>query len=605
MASPHHLAPGAVFARDYRVLGLLAEGGMGAVYATEQLSTGRRRALKIMLSELASDVRARARFEQEARLASQIPSEHVVEVVGAGIDETSGTPWLAMELLEGSDLFRWVRERGPLPPDMVWQCFQQLGHALGAAHQRGIVHRDIKPENLFLASSQRVGMPFTLKVLDFGIAKLTQETRAATARTAAMGSPLWMAPEQTEASTLSPATDVWAMGLVAFFLLTGRMYWRAASQDEVGVAAVLAELLVAPLDPPSVRAAQLGVREPLPAGFDAWFARCVARAPSERFPTAAHALAALGPGMSSRVGSSAAVPLAATQESLAGAVAPRVVATVALGVYPTPSGPYGPPAEPSGARPGHGSAPGVVASPSTPQPLSFDPPPHERRGRGATRFVLVAGGLFLALTCAAGTAFGLLHAWQSYDGRTTPPPARVADAGAVGAAAPDAPAAPPDAPDLAPRLASVDGGAPIVAPLAAPPERPTEPRPAALDPAPPEAGGATEAAFAWGDGEAHVFRGTGRFSDGLVADFQLTLNRNGTTLDGFFHWTVTEVPAGSTAYVGQTTDEGLTGSWSPPRCELRTVGTSSSVGVHLSVRENGRVSGRDDSGTRYTGRLAR
>jgi hypothetical protein len=102
-----------------------------------------------------------------------------------------------------------------------------------------------------------------------------------------------------------------------------------------------------------------------------------------------------------------------------------------------------------------------------------------------------------------------------------------------------------------------------------------------------------------------VFRGTGRFSDGLVADFQLTLNRNGTTLDGFFHWTVTEVPAGSAAYVGQTMDEGLTGSWSPPRCELRTVGTSSSVGVHLTVRENGRLSGRDDSGTRYSGRLLR
>ena len=600
MVLPHHLAPGTVFARDYRVLGLLAEGGMGAVYATEQLSTGRRRALKVMLGELASDVRARARFEQEARVASQIPSEHVVEVVGAGIDEASGTPWLAMELLEGSDLFRWVKERGPLPPDMVWQCFQQLGHALGAAHQRGIVHRDIKPENLFLAASQRVGLPFTLKVLDFGIAKLTQETRAATARTAAMGSPLWMAPEQTEQSALTPAADVWAMGLVAFFLLTGRIYWRAASNDQVGVAAILAELLVAPLDPPTVRAAQLGVREPLPPGFDGWFARCVARTPSERFPTASHALAALGPGMAHRFGPGSAVALAATQESLAGAVAPRVAATVALGAYPTPSGP---PTDPNAPRAGHGSAPGVVASPSSPQPPSVSPPPEEPpRGTGlATRLVLVAGGLLLALTCAAGTAFGILHAWQSYDGRTTPPPALVADAGAPA----DPPDAPPAAPDAAMPLAVVDAGHPITAPPATLLETPPEPPPAALDPAPAEAGEPADRAFEWGDGEAHVFRGTGRFSDGLVADFQLTLNRNGTTLDGFFHWTVTEVPAGSAAYVGQTMDEGLTGSWSPPRCELRTVGTSSSVGVHLTVRENGRLSGRDDSGTRYSGRLLR
>src|SRR5262245_55323193 len=146
------LAPGSVFARDFRVLHPLAEGGMGAVYVVEQLSTGKRRALKVMLPQLAPDQRARERFAQEARIGGQIESGHVGEVVSAGIDELSGMPWLAMELLDGRDLASTVRERGPLAPSEAYDVFQQIADGLGAAHGKGIVHRDLKPENLFIAT---------------------------------------------------------------------------------------------------------------------------------------------------------------------------------------------------------------------------------------------------------------------------------------------------------------------------------------------------------------------------------------------------------------------------------------------------------------------
>src|SRR5690606_34543681 len=121
--------------------------------------------------------RARERFEREARVGSVIESDHVVEVIAAGIEPVSGTPWLCMELLKGETVAE-RRERGALGSAEAIEVLKQLGHALSAAHRAGIVHRDLKPENLFLAVSRREGVPFTLKVLDFGVAALVKEQQA-------------------------------------------------------------------------------------------------------------------------------------------------------------------------------------------------------------------------------------------------------------------------------------------------------------------------------------------------------------------------------------------------------------------------------------------
>jgi len=289
------LQPGQVLARDYRVVRPLAQGGMGKVYLVEQLSTGKQRALKVMHPEFASDEASRARFAQEARAGARIKSEHVVEVVAAGVDDQTHLPWIAMELLDGEELGRRVRRAGHLPPGEVLELFRQLVHGLGEAHRLGLVHRDLKPENLFVAVARRDSTPFTLKILDFGIARLAQESQAMTAGTRPVGTPRWMAPEQSEErARITPATDVWALGLLAFHLLTGRYYWRAANSDS-SLTTLMRELVLEPLEPASVRAAALGAGPAIPPGFDAWFSRCVVREQESRFPDADAALRALVP----------------------------------------------------------------------------------------------------------------------------------------------------------------------------------------------------------------------------------------------------------------------------------------------------------------------
>jgi serine/threonine protein kinase len=257
---------------------------MASVYVVHQISTGRRRALKVMHPELAGDFHARRRFQQEARIGSLIDSAHVVEVHAAGIDATSHLSWLVMELLEGETLEERVQQ-GPLGAGELRFTYQQLCHALAAAHRAGVVHRDLKPENVFVSRLDRTSAPIEVKVLDFGIAKLGHSPLASAP--GMTGTPLWMAPEQAMRETVGPAADIWALGLMAFYLLTGRYFWRSATQPDGSVTSVLREILVDAIPTASARAAMLGVAARLPAGFDAWFARCVARVPADRFASVA------------------------------------------------------------------------------------------------------------------------------------------------------------------------------------------------------------------------------------------------------------------------------------------------------------------------------
>jgi serine/threonine protein kinase len=286
-----HLEPGTVFAGDFLVLDLLSQGGMGAVYDVEQLSTGARRALKIMLPALVSDPRHRRRFEQEARVGALIESDHVVQVVAAGVDAPTGTPWLAMELLRGEDLGALMTRRGRLSRAEVMGILTQLCHALGAAHRAGVVHRDLKPENVFLGSARRADAASEVKVLDFGIARMVAE--ANTPGTLNVGSPLWMAPEQTsEAEWIGPAVDVWALGLLAFHLFTGAYFWHSGNGTSP-LPVLLREIVLEEIPRASTRARDFGVDHLLPPRFDAWFARCVNRDPAARYPDASAAFAAL------------------------------------------------------------------------------------------------------------------------------------------------------------------------------------------------------------------------------------------------------------------------------------------------------------------------
>ncbi len=257
---------------------------MGAVYVALQLSTGRERALKIMHPELVNNADLRAKFIQEARIGGRVQSDHVVEVVAAGVDPENLTPYLVMELLQGEDLATTLRTKPPLSQSEITAVLGQLFEAVAAAHASGIIHRDLKPENVFLRQS-RSGSGAMVKVLDFGIAKLVEE--AISGNTGAVGSPFWMAPEQTERKVvLTPSCDVWALGLIAFTLHTGRIFWRAAEGGNVSIAQFLRELVIENIPPASERARELGAPGRIPTGFDAWFSRCVNRDAAARFPDA-------------------------------------------------------------------------------------------------------------------------------------------------------------------------------------------------------------------------------------------------------------------------------------------------------------------------------
>lgn len=279
------LPEGFIFARDYRVVRFLAEGGMGRVYVAEQLSTGKERALKVMRLEQLQGQDVQRRFVQEARLSACIDSDHVPEVLAAGVDELTGLPFIAMELLHGETLESYLTTHGPMPIGHLVEIFAQLSHALIRGHALGIVHRDLKPENVFLAHAKRRGATFTVKLLDFGIAKVLGQGALRT--TSPIGTPLYMAPEQFAGHSITAAVDVWALGLIAFRALTGAPYWLTARKHDTSAIELMHEVSYSALEPASQRAKQIGAT--LPAEFDSWFSQCIERDIRKRFASVTEA----------------------------------------------------------------------------------------------------------------------------------------------------------------------------------------------------------------------------------------------------------------------------------------------------------------------------
>jgi serine/threonine protein kinase len=282
---------GAVVGNDYMIVRPLRRGSMGALYVAEQLSTASHRALKILRREYVSDETLFKRFEREAQMAARIPSEHVTQIIASGVDEKLQAPWISMELLQGQTLGDYIDEQGPMPKVMVRQIFEQLCHAIAAAHATGVVHRDLKPANIFLSEARRVGAVKMVKVLDFGVARIIAENL--TLLGSPLGTPNWMSPEQTRGEEATTATDVWALGLIAFYMLTGRLFWRGCLKPD-NDHGVMKEISEEPVPIASMRALELGAGDRIiPPGFNEWFAQCVARSPRDRFVNANAAYKAL------------------------------------------------------------------------------------------------------------------------------------------------------------------------------------------------------------------------------------------------------------------------------------------------------------------------
>jgi eukaryotic-like serine/threonine-protein kinase len=287
------LAPGSTFADRFRIVEYVGQGSMGTVYRVESLSGGEPVALKLVGLDATTDGRALRRFEREVETGRRVRSPYVAATLESGkLGER--VAWLTMEFAPGIGLDELVRTRGELPRPLATRLLRQIFRGVAAAHTEGIVHRDLKPENVRVAGADHEAH---LKVLDFGIAK-HQDTGTLSRTTPGLGTPLWAAPELSrDGQKLAPSADVWSLGLLSFFVLTGHLYWRHAT-ERASVADLAMELLNAEIAPPTARVQELGLSIELPRGFDAWFGRAVNREPSARFESAARAWSELEPMLS-------------------------------------------------------------------------------------------------------------------------------------------------------------------------------------------------------------------------------------------------------------------------------------------------------------------
>jgi serine/threonine-protein kinase len=279
---------GDVLAGKYRVESVLGEGGMGVVVAATHLHLDEKVAIKLLLPDAVRSPDIVSRFLQEGRAAVKIKSEHVARVIDVGTLE-SGAPYLVMEYLAGSDLADVIATGGPVSPDLAMEYVLQASEALAEAHALGIVHRDLKPANLFL-TRRADGSP-CVKVLDFGISKVTDGANHSKTKTSAvMGSPAYMSPEQMRSSRdVDGRSDIWALGAILYELLAG-----APPFDADTVPQLCLMIMQDPLPPLS------RVRLDVPPALEAAIRRCQEKDRENRFQHIGELAAALAPLVTGR-----------------------------------------------------------------------------------------------------------------------------------------------------------------------------------------------------------------------------------------------------------------------------------------------------------------
>jgi serine/threonine-protein kinase len=260
---------------------------MGEVWRARHRMLARDAAIKLIQPDMLSrqsggnSLLLQRRFEQEAKTTASLRSPHTVELYDFGVTK-DGVFYYVMELLDGIDLETLVKKFGPQPPARVVNILRQVCRSLADAHHHGLVHRDIKPTNIFLC---RLGNEYDFaKVLDFGLVKVLDETETRmTVEGATTGTPAYMAPEiATGSSPVDARTDLYGLGCVAYWLLTGNLVF----EEKTAAAMMLAHLQKAPVAP-SKRASLV-----IPAGLEHAIMMCLSKDPAER-PVNAEALARL------------------------------------------------------------------------------------------------------------------------------------------------------------------------------------------------------------------------------------------------------------------------------------------------------------------------
>ena len=282
--------PGARVAGKYRIERIVGRGGMGVVYAAHHEVLDQRVAIKVLAPEAAMQSTAVARFLNEARLAARLKSDHLCQVIDAGVTD-AGLPFIVMELLEGCDLARLLYERrAPLPVGEATEYVVQALDAVAEAHARGVVHRDLKPSNLFL--TQHPGSPPVIKVLDFGISKVDDAfgtggsaNPSITSSRAIIGSPTYMSPEQIQnIRKTDHRADIWSIGVILYELMSGTLPFRGETPGEIFVKII--EGHVTPL---------CKLRKEIPVALSDIVEKCLRRSLHERFEKVVDLAEALAP----------------------------------------------------------------------------------------------------------------------------------------------------------------------------------------------------------------------------------------------------------------------------------------------------------------------
>ncbi|WP_233262220.1 protein kinase [Vitiosangium sp. GDMCC 1.1324] len=225
---------GRTIAQKYQVEALIGEGGMGKVYRARQVALDKLVVLKVLRQSLLGDDRTVARFKREAKAASRLNHANSISILDFGQTE-DGSLFIAMEFVPGQDLHTVLSKDGPLPESRIIRIVSQVLSALYDAHNAGVIHRDLKPENIMV--EQRRNEPDFVKVLDFGIAKIQDgdgEGPALTRTGFVCGTPEYMSPEQARGATLDHRSDLYAVGVILYQLITGRLPFE--SDTAVGYA---------------------------------------------------------------------------------------------------------------------------------------------------------------------------------------------------------------------------------------------------------------------------------------------------------------------------------------------------------------------------------